>query len=133
MTFRLSRMKPLLVLASLAVLAAALSGCSSVPDQLTPAETLEAKNDGALIVDIRESEGFEQFHIPGSVNIPLDELTSRLDEIPRDQHVILVCALGRTSYAARDILLERGYTSISSMLGGMTAWYDSGYPGIFSQ
>lgn len=133
MTFRQSRMKPFFLLSSLAFLAAALSGCSTVPDQLTPAETLEAKNNGALIVDIRESGDYEQFHIPGSINIPLEELTDRLDEIPQDQHVVLVCALGRTSYAARDILLERGYTSISSMLGGMTAWYDSGYPGIFSQ
>ncbi|MBN1264456.1 MAG: rhodanese-like domain-containing protein [Anaerolineales bacterium] len=110
-----------------------ISGCSKVPELLSPADTLEAQNDGALIVDIRTREDFSEFHIAKSVNIPLEELPSRLDEIPSGKHIILVCTLGRSSLEAREILLEAGYASVSSMEGGVMAWYDAGYPGIFGQ
>jgi rhodanese-related sulfurtransferase len=111
-----------------------LAGCSmnSVPERLTPAETLSAHNNGAFIVDIRAEEDFDQFHIPKAVNIPVTELSDRLDEIPTDSHVILVCTLGRSSMEARAVLTEAGYSAVSSMEGGMMAWYDSGYPGIFN-
>ncbi len=110
-----------------------LSGCTgnSVPERLTPAETLSASNNGAFIVDIRAEEDFDEFHIARAVNIPVTELSQRLDEIPRDSHVILVCMLGRSSLEAREVLTEAGYGAVSSMEGGMMAWYDSGYPGIF--
>jgi rhodanese-related sulfurtransferase len=110
-----------------------LSSCGSVPELLTPAETLEAHNNGALIVDIRSVEDYEEFHIPKSINIPVLELSSNFDQMPLDQHIILVCNLGRSSLEARDILLEAGYNSVSSMEGGVMAWYDAGYPGISGQ
>jgi len=110
-----------------------LSGCGGVPELLTPAETLDAQNKGALIVDIRTAEDFKQFHIPKSINIPVLELSSSFDQMPLDQHIVLVCNLGRSSLEARDILLEAGYSSVSSMEGGVMAWYDAGYPGISGQ
>ena len=110
-----------------------LSGCSDVPELLTPADTLDAQNNGALIVDIRTAEDFKQFHIPKSINIPVLELSSSFDQMPLDQHIVLVCNLGRSSLEARDILLEAGYSSVSSMEGGVMAWYDAGYPGISGQ
>jgi len=107
-----------------------LSSCSRVPKLLDPAATLAAQNEGALIVDIRPVDDYEEFHIPKSVNIPLSDLPDRMDEIPMEVHVILAGTLGRASLEARDILIEAGYEQVSSLEGGVMAWYDAGYPGI---
>lgn len=88
-----------------------------------------AKGDqGVFILDVRTQEEWEEYHIAGSTLIPLDELETRVDEVPRDQEVVVVCRAGNRSREGRDILLRAGFTDVSSMKGGLLDWQAQGYP-----
>lgn len=80
-----------------------------------------------LLVDVRTPEEYASGHIPGSVNIELGVLESRLDEIPQDVPVVLYCRSGNRSGQAAELLVDKGYTNILD-LGGITTWAEQGYP-----
>jgi len=84
--------------------------------------------DGAYLLDVRTQEEWDDFHIPGTTLIPVDELANRVDEVPRDQDVVVVCRSGNRSQVGLDILLQAGFTQVISMDGGVSTWRDSGYP-----
>ena len=70
------------------------------------------------IVDVREPGEFNLGAIPGAVNIPLGELRRRLDELNRDQELIVYCAVGLRSYLAARILAQHGFKQVRSLDGG---------------
>ena len=75
--------------------------------------------DGQLI-DVRQPDELETTGvIPGARNIPLDELSQRLDEIDPDRTVALVCRSGGRSGSAGQFLAINGYTSVVNLTGGM--------------
>jgi rhodanese-related sulfurtransferase len=80
-----------------------------------------------LLVDVRTPEEFASGHIPGAVNIPLQELEGRLAEVPTDSPVVVYCRSGNRSAQAADLLQEAGYTQIYD-LGGIAAWQAQGLP-----
>lgn len=75
-----------------------------------------------LLVDVRTSEEYSLGTIPGAVNIPVDELRNRLDELPRGKEIILFCAVGLRGYLAYRILAQNGYTHIRNLSGGYKTW-----------
>jgi rhodanese-related sulfurtransferase len=89
------------------------------------AETISQTS--VLIVDVREDYEYDAGHIPGAVLIPLGELADRVDEIPTDLPVILVCRSGNRSGQAYDFLENQGFSNVHNMLGGMNDWTASGY------
>ncbi len=103
---------------------------SSLPAEISVTDTVAKKDSGAFILDVREPDEWNQFHIPGSTLIPLGELASRLDELPKDQEIVVVCRTGHRSAEGRDILLNAGFTEVTSMAGGLTQWKATGYPTI---
>ena len=99
-------------------------------DEVDPAVVRKQMNNGAVIVDVRETEEFTAGHIPGAKHVPRGYLESRIEgAVPdRSQHVILYCASGnRSAYAARTMIDDLGYAHVESMLGGITLWKDRGY------
>jgi len=101
---------------------------SSLPAEVTVAEAVQLREDGAFILDVRQQDEWDEFHMPGASLIPLDQLSSRLTELPKDQEIVVVCRSGNRSASGRDLLLENGFTNVTSMAGGMTAWRDAGHP-----
>jgi rhodanese-related sulfurtransferase len=83
---------------------------------------------GDFFLDVRTQEEWDDYHIPGTTLIPLDELESRVDEVPSDQNIVVVCRSGNRSQTGRDILLDAGFTTVTSMDGGVSAWQAAGYP-----
>jgi rhodanese-related sulfurtransferase len=83
---------------------------------------------GEYLLDVRTQEEWDEFHIPGTTLIPLDELESRVAEVPGGQNVVVVCRSGNRSQVGRDILLEAGFAQVTSMDGGVNEWRDKGYP-----
>jgi rhodanese-related sulfurtransferase len=79
-------------------------------------------------LDVREPSEWTQFHIPGATLIPLGDLPKRLNEVPKDRVVVVVCRTGNRSAQGRDILLNAGFTNITSMAGGVTQWQVQGLP-----
>lgn len=83
---------------------------------------------GAYFVDVREQSEWDNFHIPGTTLIPLGELPNRLNEVPKDQPIVVVCNSGNRSQSGRDILKQAGYTNVTSMDGGVSDWKTQGFP-----
>ncbi len=83
---------------------------------------------GVAVIDVREASEFAEGHIAGATLLPLGELAGRVDEVPTDLPVILVCRSGNRSGQAYRLLEEQGFTNIHNMTGGMTAWQKAGYP-----
>ena len=72
----------------------------------------ELKKKGALLVDVRSLAEFASANAPGSINIPLQELGSRLNEIPKTVPVVLCCASGSRSGMAKMVLKKNGYPDV---------------------
>ncbi|MFA7233055.1 MAG: FAD-dependent oxidoreductase [Terrimicrobiaceae bacterium] len=69
--------------------------------QLTP--------DSAVLVDVRDPDEFAEGHLPGAVNLPLNELRTRLGELPRDRELWLYCRVGQRGYYATRLLMQHGF------------------------
>ena len=67
---------------------------------------------GAQIIDVRSKEEFRGGHLPGSVNIPLENLSNNLSKIAKGRPVITCCASGMRSDAAKSILKSKGFTQV---------------------
>ena len=72
----------------------------------------------AVVIDVRPNMIYKMGTIDGAINIPIAEIRSRLDEIPRDKKVILSCNTGYTSYCASRILAQKGFNNVYSFMGG---------------
>lgn len=79
------------------------------------------------LIDVRTPEEFNSGHIPGSLNINVETLADRLDEIPRDVPVVLYCRTGSRSAMAAQILVNAGFEAVYD-LGGIQTWVAEGYP-----
>jgi rhodanese-related sulfurtransferase len=97
-----------------------------LPTEVSVAQAAKLRDQGAFILDVREQSEWDQFHIPGATLIPLGELPNRLNEVPKDKTVVVVCRTGHRSAQGRDILLNAGFTQITSMTGGITEWQAQG-------
>jgi len=75
-----------------------------------------------LLIDVREPEEYDRAHIPGAVNLPQADLASRLDDLPRDRPVYVVCKAGYRSLRAAQFLIQAGFTNVASVKGGTDAW-----------
>ena len=76
----------------------------------------DASDQAPLLVDVRTRQEFSRGHIPGAVNIPLDELRSRLEELPKGKKIAAYCQVGQRGYLATRILLQAGFPAVN--IGG---------------
>jgi phage shock protein E len=77
---------------------------------------------GAFLLDVRTPAEFADGHIDGAVNIPVQQLAQRMDELPGEQHpIVLYCRSGKRSGTAARMLRRNGYRNLHD-LGAMTAW-----------
>ncbi len=96
--------------------------------EVTVEEAAKLRDSGAFMLDVREQSEWDQFHIPGATLVPLGTLPDKLDTLPKDKDIVVVCRTGRRSAEARDILLKAGFTNVTSMAGGVTDWQSKGFP-----
>jgi rhodanese-related sulfurtransferase len=75
---------------------------------------------GAVILDVRNLEEFAAGAIPGSINVPLDDLRTRMSEIP-DGPVVVYCKVGQRGHTATVLLRENGFEAVN-LDGGFTTW-----------
>jgi rhodanese-related sulfurtransferase len=97
-----------------------------LPREISVSEASAMRDDGALVLDVREPDEWNESHIPGATLIPLGELASRVDELPQDQEIVVVCRSGNRSAQGRDILLAAGFEQVTSMAGGVNQWKAAG-------
>lgn len=83
-------------------------------------ESMKA-GDRPFLLDVRTPTEFAAGHIPGAVNIPVDELRSRIPELPADRPVVAYCQVGQRGYLATRILLQKGRPA-RNLGGGYKTW-----------
>ena len=71
-----------------------------------------------ILLDVRTAAEFSFGSIKGAINIPLDDLRKRIDELPHDKEIIIFCAVGLRGYLAQKILRARGYDNVRNLSGG---------------
>lgn len=81
-----------------------------------------------FVLDVRAPEEFVSGHVPGAVNIPYDQIASRLAEVPKDKDIVLYCRSGRRVAIAADVLVANGYQRLRHLEGDMPAWLANGRP-----
>jgi len=86
-----------------------LSGAMSTPD-------------APYVLDVRTPQEWQQRHIDGSVNIPLNKLPDRLTELPRDRSIVVHCAAGYRSSIAGSLLQQAGFARVAELTGGLAGW-----------
>jgi glyoxylase-like metal-dependent hydrolase (beta-lactamase superfamily II)/rhodanese-related sulfurtransferase len=101
---------------------------SSPPVVEVGLDDLEARPANAVVVDVREPEEYAHGHVPGAVSLPQSDLALRLDEVPRDRPVYLICQGGVRSLRAAQFLKQVGFDSVVSVRGGTGAWAEAGKP-----
>lgn len=76
------------------------------------------KEEDGVLLDVRQSFELAVEQVPGAINIPLDQLRSRLDELPKDQEINVFCRSGQRSWYATRILMQNGF-NVRNISGGM--------------
>jgi rhodanese-related sulfurtransferase len=83
-----------------------------------------------FILDVRTTGEYQSGHIMGSILIPLQDLESRVLELPQDQGraIVVYCRSGNRSSTAGDMLARRGHSNVYNLLGGISSWERSNEP-----
>jgi len=92
---------------------------------------LKAKLDAReplVLVDVRSSEEFKSGHVVGAKLLPLPVLESRLGELKKDAAIYVICLSGARSSSACALLQRQGFTNVTNVSGGMSAWQQAGLP-----
>lgn len=90
-----------------------------------------AAGTALVLVDVRSTDEFAAGHVPGAVNIPLDQVGSRVDEVRALQkkgEVVLYCRSGRRTAQAAQTLESAGLTGLRHLEGDMQGWEAAGLP-----
>ncbi len=84
------------------------------------------ESEDIVILDVRSDEEFKQRKIESDkvINIPILELRERIEEIPKNKEIVVVCAVGLRSFEATRILKGYGYENVKLLEGGMAFWFD---------
>ncbi|MEX0612795.1 MAG: rhodanese-like domain-containing protein [Pirellulales bacterium] len=98
--------------------------------EVSPVEASKQHAQGAVLIDVREREEFEQGHAPGAVHLSKGVLELRIEEAIPDPAtpIICYCGGGSRSALAADNLQKMGYTNVASLAGGLKAWRNEGLP-----
>jgi rhodanese-related sulfurtransferase len=76
----------------------------------------------SLLMDVRNPDEFSAGFIPGAINIPLDDIRERLQEIPAHKKILIYCEAGLRGYLAQRILKQHGFDLVSNLSGGYVSW-----------
>lgn len=89
--------------------------------QVDFAELIGKAESARPVIDVRTQREYEKGHVPGAVNIPVDELRERIAEVPRDARVHVYCQVGQRGYLATRILRQNGIDA-HNLAGGFTTY-----------
>ncbi len=92
---------------------------------MTPAEVQAALSAGqdVVILDVRQPEELALASLPGVLHIPMGEVPGRLDELPRDRTLVVMCHHGvRSAHVVGFLRQVHGYERVENLAGGVDAW-----------
>lgn len=80
-----------------------------------------------LVLDVRQPDEFRTGHITGAKLIPLNELSRKMNELPKGREIVCICASGNRSTSAAKLLAKEGF-NVLNVQGGMMAWRRGKFP-----
>ncbi|WNF36480.1 rhodanese-like domain-containing protein [Bacillaceae bacterium IKA-2] len=89
-------------------------------------EQFELARDSVFVLDIRDTEHFEEGHLEGAINIPIAQIGQKIDELPLNQEIAIVCYSGQNASQAAGVLRIAGYNA-KIITGGMNAINEAEY------
>lgn len=95
--------------------------------QLSPVEVHAMLENGAVLVDVRFPDEYEERHIEGAVNIPALDLQSRYPELPMGRPLVVMCRTGQRSSLACSLLKRAGIAGVHNAAGGFSGYTAAGY------
>ena len=91
-------------------------------DPKTVAQRLQERPGSVVLLDVREPFERQLATIDPSLHIPMGDIPSRLDEIPKDREVVVYCHSGGRSMLVAGFLAENGFSRVANLAGGIDAW-----------
>lgn len=85
---------------------------------------VELRKKDVQFIDVRTPMEFQTNRIKGFKNIPLQQLKMRVNELSKDQEVVVICQSGMRSTKASKLLKKLGFKQVTNVKGGMNAWYE---------
>ena len=82
----------------------------------------------ALLLDVRELDEFRQVRVADSLFIPMSQLGVRIQDIPRDRPLLVICQSGSRSMGVTNYLLQQGFEDVGNVAGGIDGWQRLGLP-----
>lgn len=106
---------------------------SPVFKSFPPAQTMDLikQKQDLVIIDVRSPEELREGKIENSTLIPFMDIMRGKFTIPQDRPLLLICAVGGRSYAAMQILAQKGYKEIYNLQGGIAAWKQANLPLVY--
>ena len=95
--------------------------------EIDVAELARLREGGVPLIDVREPDEWEEFRAPGAQLIPLGQVPERVDEVPADGTIYVICKSGGRSGKAVELLRARGIDAVN-VAGGTLAWREAGNP-----
>lgn len=83
---------------------------------------------GAILLDIRDPAEWLVFRVPAAVLLPLNQLASHINDLPKGKEIIVACRDAKCAAEGRDILVKAGLSNVSAMSEGLDVWRAKGYP-----
>jgi rhodanese-related sulfurtransferase len=99
-----------------------------MPKLISAAElsNLTSLGDAVLLIDVRSASEFASGHVPGAINIPMEQVESRLADVATNKQVILICQAGKRAAITAGWICDR--RDVTVLEGGTDAWKNAGLP-----
>ncbi len=114
-----------LLVAFIIYLIAAAGGTGSA-HEISVDEAYLKYQSGVFVLDVSWPAEWDEYHVPNTTLLPLDQLYGRINEVPRDREILVISRSQASSQQARDLLRSAGINAVS-MAGGLSEWYAKGY------
>lgn len=116
----------LMVLLAGVATAIAAAGYKSVMS--TEAKKLLEQKKNVFLLDVRTPQEYAQGRMKGSVLIPINEIERRVNEVPKNRPILVLCAVGSRSNLVAGFLVNKGYGEVYNLTDGLMGWYRNGFP-----
>jgi rhodanese-related sulfurtransferase len=93
-----------------------------------PSVTVDEVTEGAYLLDVREDDEWAAGHAPDAQHVPMNQIPTRLDEVPDDREVLVVCRSGIRSARVVQFLRSHGRDKVHNLDGGLQEWVAAGRP-----
>lgn len=93
-----------------------------------PTITVDQVEADAYLLDVREDEEWAAGHAPTATHLPMMDIPARMEDVPRDRDVVVVCRVGGRSGQVVAYLQQQGFQNVSNLDGGMMSWAAAGRP-----